>query len=180
MKTEDAYYHLLLLKAGLDDGYDAWLDEYLEREDPLSDIVLDLALCGSDLNKTISCLNSYCGSRPELDEWKLRERLRLFLKNLFHTGRMDQRTVAEAMYRIASAHGAPWDLESEIWGDFYDLEDHLTLVEDGIASRAHFDAAFQRFLDDGIPLEGRVWQLPKKQSLWERIGSWCRTNLCRK
>ena len=180
MKIEDAYYHLLLLKAGLDDGYDAWLDEYLDREDPLSDIVLDLALCGSDLNKTISCLNSYCGSHPELDERKLRERLRLFLKSLFHTGRMNQRAVAEAMYSIAYAHGAPWDLESEIWGDFYDLEDYLSLVEDGIASRELFDAMFQRFLDDGIPLDGTVWLPPQKPSLRERIRSWFRTNLCRK
>ena len=180
MKIEDACYHLLLLKAGLDDGYDAWLDEYLEREDPLSGIVLDLALCGSDLNKTISCLNSFCGPRPELDERKLCERLRIFLKNAYHRGQMDQRIVVEAMYRIACAHGTPDDFELDIWGDFYYLEDYLTLAEDGLASRAHFDAAFQRFLNDGIPLEGTVWQPPQKPSLWERIKSWCRTNQCRK
>jgi len=43
MTREEAYYHKILLMTGFTEGYDAWLDEYLEREDPLSDIVLELS-----------------------------------------------------------------------------------------------------------------------------------------
>ena len=109
MKLDDAYYHLLLLQSGLDDGYDAWLDGYLEEEDPLSDIVLNLASCGSNTNETISCLNAYCGLKPAVDERVICDRLRNFLKDAYHTGRMTRREVADAMQdrkstRLNSSH----------------------------------------------------------------------------
>ena len=50
MNREDAFCHKIMLMAGLDGGYDEWLNTYLEKEDPLSDIVLELACCGSDIN----------------------------------------------------------------------------------------------------------------------------------
>ena len=157
MKLDDAYYHLLLLKSGLDDGYDAWLDAYLEAEDPLSDIVLNLISCGSKMNETISCLNAYCGLKPEVDERAICDRLRNFLKEAYHIGRMTQREVADAMYRIVLAHGDPGDFDFDIWGDFYYLEDCLSLAEDGIESKDVFDEAFFLFLNEGIPLSGTIW-----------------------
>ena len=153
MKLDDAYYHLLLMKSGLDDGYDPWLDGYLEEEDPLSDIVLNLVCCGANVNETISCLNDYCGPKPEVDERQLCDRLRNFLKDSYHSGQMSQREVVEAMHRIALANGAPWDAEADIWDEFYYMEDRLDLVDDGIASREVFDSAFLEFLNNGIYLE---------------------------
>ena len=158
MKLDDAYYHLLLMKSGLDDGYDPWLDGYLEEEDPLSDIVLNLVSCGSNLNETISCLNAYCGPEPEVDEGLLCDRLRNFLKDAYRSGQMSQREVVDAMHRIALAHGAPWDVEAGIWDGFYYMEDRLELVDDGFASREVFDSAFQAFLDDGIYCEETQWE----------------------
>ena len=181
MKLDDSYYHLLLMRAGLDDGYDEWLDSYLEAEDPLSDIVLNLALCGSDLNRVISCLNGYCGENPAVDERQICERLRRYLKNTYHCGQMDQRGVVEAMYRIASAHGDPGDVNFDIWGDFYYLDDCLEMVEDGIASRDVFDDAFLKFLNEGIPLNGTLWD--RKPTRTERLLHWLRQlwrNLCHK
>ena len=158
MKLDDAYYHLLLLKSGLDDSYDKWLDGYLEAEDPLSEIVLNLALCGSKVNETISCLNAYCGWKPTVDERGICDRLRNYLKDAYHSGRMSQREVVNAMYRIASAHGDPDDYYFDIWGDFYYLEDSLHLVECGIISEEVFQEAFLLFLNDGIPLDGTIWE----------------------
>ena len=164
MKMDDAYYHLLLLRTGLDDGYDAWLDGYLETEDPLSDIVLKLASCGSNMNETISCLNAYCGPRPYVDERMICDRLRNFLKDAYHSGRMSQREVVDAMHRVAMAHGAPWNVETDIWDEFYYMEDRLDLVDDGIASREIFDSAFLEFLYNGMYLE----RTPEK----ERTCNW--------
>ena len=64
LKREDAFYHKLMLMTGLDDGYDEWLNYYLESENPLSNIVLELACCGSDINKTISVLHNFCMEQP--------------------------------------------------------------------------------------------------------------------
>ena len=153
MKLDDAYYHLLLLQSGLDDGYDAWLNGYLEEEDPLSDIVLNLVSCGSNMNETISCLNAYCGQKPEVDERSICDRLRNFLKDAYHSGRMSQREVVDVMHRIALANGDPWGVEVDLLDELYYMEDRLDLVDDGIASREVFDEAFDKFLNDGIYLE---------------------------
>ena len=170
MKLDDAYYHLLLLQSGLDDGYDAWLNGYLEEEDPLSDIVLNLVSCGSNMNETISCLNAYCGQKLEVDERSICDRLRNFLKDAYHSGRMSQREVVDAMYRIVQAHGDPGDCGFDIWGDFYYLEDNLDLVECGIVSEEVFHEAFLMFLNDGIPLDGTIWE--RKSSRMERFRNW--------
>ena len=172
MKLDDAYYHLLLMRAGLDDGYDAWLDGYLEAEDPLSDIVLNLASCGSNMNETISCLNAYCGEKTAVDESQLCDRLRIFLKNAYHGGRMSQREVVDVMHRIASANGDPWGAEADLWDEFYYMEDRLDQVDDGIASREVFDEAFDKFLNDGIYLEKNYWEC--RPSGKERFRNWLR------
>ena len=172
MKLDDAYYHLLLMKSCLDDGYDAWLDGYLEAEAPLSEIVLNLVCCGATVHETISCLNAYCGPKPEVDERQLCDRLRKFLKDSYHSGQMSQREVVDAMHRIALANGAPWDAEADIWDEFYYMEDRLDLVDDGIESREVFDSAFLEFLNNGIYLE----QTPVKEGtcswinrIWKKL-----------
>ena len=173
MKLDDAYYHLLLLQSGLDDGYDAWLDGYLEAEDPLSDIVLNLVSCGSNVNETISCLNTYCSLKPEVDERSICDRLRNFLKDAYHSGRMSQREVVDVMHRIALANGDPWGVEADLWDEFYYMEDRLDLVDDGIASREVFDEAFDKFLNDGIYVEKNYWEC--RPSRKERFRSWLRS-----
>lgn len=59
MDYDEAFYHQLMLEAGITDKYTATLDHLLEIEDPLSDIVLELSSSGSDINKAISCLRNY-------------------------------------------------------------------------------------------------------------------------
>ena len=49
MNREDAFYYKNLLMLGFSDGYDEWLNDYLEAENPLSNIVLELSCCGSDV-----------------------------------------------------------------------------------------------------------------------------------
>ena len=89
MKREDAFYHKLLLASGLDDGYDEWLNHYLESENPLSNIALELACCGSDINRTISVLHNFCAEQP-FDEAAVCHRIRLFYKNAYYSNRMSK------------------------------------------------------------------------------------------
>ena len=58
MTPEDAYFHMILLQTGHTDIYDSHLNTYLQKEDPLSDIVLSLSFCDT-LDKTIGCLYDY-------------------------------------------------------------------------------------------------------------------------
>ena len=87
MEREDAVYHKLLIMSCLDDGYDEWLNFYLESENPLSNIVLELACCGSDINKTISVLHNFCMEQP-FDEAVVCDRLRAYFQDAYYTNRM--------------------------------------------------------------------------------------------
>ena len=169
MKREDAYYYKILLMAGIEEGYDQWLDGFLENEDPLSDIVLNLSLCGSDVNATISCLHNFCAEET-LDERAVVEKLRMFLKEAYHAGRMTKEETVSYMYRFAVAHEDPGGFDSEIWADMYYLGDYYALAEEGVISWDSFDAQFLAYLNEGIPLDSdKIWSNQKKRPLLQRV-----------
>lgn len=171
MKREDAFYYKQLLTLGFSDGFDEWFDSLLEADKPLSDIVLELACCGSDINKTISLLNSYCLEQP-LDEATVCDRLRLFFKDAYHYGKMNKAEVVATMYRLALNVGDPGDFNIDIWGSMYYLDDFHSLAKDGIISWESFDFAFLEYLDNGTPLDSKlVWKKNeyKKPTLLDKI-----------
>ncbi len=51
MTREDAYYERILLLCGYWEDYDRWLNSYLETEEPLSNIVLELLDCCGDFKE---------------------------------------------------------------------------------------------------------------------------------
>ena len=147
---------------GLNDGYDEWLGRYLESENPLSDIVLDLSLCGSDINKIVSCLHDYCG-KQDFDEKQVCEKLRLFLKDAYHSGRFSKDEVISYMYRFSNSHGDPFDFEEPLWYNMYYMDYYYSLTEDGIIPRKKFDCAFLSYLNNGIPIDKKkIWNYEKK------------------
>ena len=159
MKREDAFYHKILLMTGLDDSYDEWLNHYLESENPLSNIALELACCGSDINKTISVLHNFCAEQP-FDEIVVCDKLRLFFKDAYYANRMSKEEVSSTMYRLALNVGDPGDVDFNIklWGSMYYLNDFYSLAKDGIISWENFDFAFFSYLDNGTPLDSNlVW-----------------------
>ena len=158
MTREDAYYFTILLKSGFQEEYDRWLDQRLEEEDPLSDLVLNLSLCASDVNKTISCLQNYCADLPagELDEAAVCERLRLFLKEAHHVGRLSKEQTVDSMFRFALSHGDPGDFGEGSWDDMYYMGENYCLAQEGHASWEAFDSVFYTYLDRGISFVTRV------------------------
>lgn len=171
LKREDAFYHKLMLMTGLDDGYDEWLNCHLESENPLSNIVLELACCGSDINKTISVLHSFCAEQP-LDEASVSNRVRLYFQNAYHTNKMNKEEISSTMYRLALNVGDPGDFDIHIWGSMYYMDYYYSLAKDNVISWKSFDFAFYSYLNNGIPVDSyRLWNHNKKEnfSLIDRI-----------
>ena len=167
LKREDAFYHKLLLMSGLDDGYDKWLNHYLESENPLSNIVLELACCGSDINRTISVLHNFCAEQP-FDETAVCHRIRLFYKNAYYSNRMSKEEIVSSMYHLVNNIGDPGDadLDVHLWGDMYYLDDYHNLATDGLISMENFDFAFFSYLNNGIPVDSnRIWNHNKKDKI---------------
>ena len=173
MKREDAFYYKNLLMFGFSDGYDEWLNYYLETESPLSDIVLELSLCGSDVNKTISLLHNYCAEQ-NFDEVVSHDKLRLFFKNAYYSNRMSKEEVLSTMYRLAVNVGDPGDFDIKLWGSMYYFDYYYGLALDGVIPMENFDFAFFSYLDNGTPLDSDlIWKksMKKKPSLLDKIKS---------
>ena len=171
MKREDAFYHKLMLMTGLDAGYDEWLNFYLESENPLSNIVLELSYCGSDINKTISVLHSFSMEQP-FDEAVVCNKVRAFFKDAYYTNRMSKEEISSTMYRLALNVGDAGDFDIHLWGSMFYLDDYCSLAKDGIIPWGNFDFAFFSYLDNGTPVDSsRIWNhnQKKKVSFIDRI-----------
>ncbi len=173
MKREEAFYYKNLLMFGFSDGYDEWLNYYLETESPLSDIVLELSLCGSDVNKAISLLHNYCAEQ-NFDKVVSHDKLRLFFKNAYYSNRMSKEEVLSTMYRLSLNIGDPGDFDIKLWGSMYYLDYYYGLALDGVIPMENFDFAFFSYLDNGTPLDSDlIWRksMKKKPSLLDKIKS---------
>lgn len=160
LKREDAYYYMNLLLLGFSDGYDEWLESYLKTDEPMSDIVIDLYFCGSDVEKTISLLHNYCGEQ-EFDKTVVSDKFRLFFKKAYHANRMEKGEVVSAMYKLVNNIGDPgdWNFNYDLWGDMYYLDDYYSMAKDGIISWDSFDFAFNSYLDYGTPIDSNlIWE----------------------
>jgi len=156
---------------GFVDEYDYWLNKCLETEDPLSGIVSDLSSFGSDVNKIISCLHNYCAAK-DFDESAVCEKLRIFLKDAYHSGRLNKEEIASYMYRFAVNHADLCDLELKIWGSMFYMDDYYLLAKDRIISSERFDSAFHSYLNDGISIDfEKLWSNQEKaqKSLFRKI-----------
>lgn len=174
MKREDAFFYKYLLMLGYEENYDAWLSSRLESEDPLSDIVLELSCCGSDMRKTISLLHNYCADQP-LDEYIICDRLRLFFKEALYSNKMNKDEIISDMFRLTRViyDCRDFDIRNvHSWGSMDNLHDFCCLAEDGIISQESFDDAFFSYLDNGTPVDFElIWRKnsQKKPSLLDRV-----------
>ena len=158
LKFEDAFFYKYLLMLGYEESYDEWLSSCLESEDPLSDIVLELAFCSSNVEKTISLLHDYCADRP-LDEFVVCDRLRLFFKEAFYSNRMSKDEIISEMFRLTRiiAYCGDFDIHDiRLWGSMDALNECCCLAEDGIFSWKSCDEAFFSYLNNGSSTK-REW-----------------------
>lgn len=153
MTREDAYYERIMLLCGDWDSYDKWLDFYLETEDPISNIVLELLDCRGDIKEVERRLNLYCLEAP-FDEESVYIRLRLNLRDGYRNGSLTEDNVMAALYRFS---------QKISFCDFQDqcscLSDYYDLAENGILDMKKVREELNRWLDHG----GRV----NTESMWE-------------
>ena len=173
LKREDAFYYKNLLLLGFSDGYDEWLNYYLETESPLSDIVLELSLCGSDVKKIVSLLHNYCAAQ-KFDEAASHDRLRLFFKESYYTNKMSKAEIASTMYHLVCNIEEHAELDIDLWESMSYLDYYYGLAEDGTIPWENFDFVFFSYLDNGTPVDSDlIWKknIKKKPSLLEKIKS---------
>ncbi|MCQ2436397.1 MAG: hypothetical protein MJ101_05790 [Clostridia bacterium] len=169
MKKEDAFYYECLLVLGFSAEYDEWFTSILESESPLSDIALKLTDCGSNVNKTISVLQSFRMDQST-DEAAVCNRLRLFLKDTYYSKKMGKSEVVSAMYLLASHIGDPGDFDMKLWGSMFYFEYYYSLAKDGILPFEKVDSAFFAYLDNGTAIDSqKLWESNIRSTLWERI-----------
>lgn len=171
MTREDAFYYKHLLILGITDGYYEWLDDCLKTEEPLSDITLELSYCGSDVNKAISLLHNFCLEQP-FDDSVVYKKFLSFFKEEYYSKRMSKEEISSTMYRLVSNIGSPWDLDYNLWGNMYCVDDYLSLAKEGIISGERFDSAFLSFLNNNTQLDSNTIfknTCESKPSLFERI-----------
>ncbi len=149
MTCEMAMYFSILMRCGYTEDFDAYLEQALTEEEPLSDVILELAFCGNDRNRILSVLYA------QIDRMKDNEiaydivsrQIREFLWKKY-SGGMAIGDLTEVMHDIASKVGdriydEPWDCMDRMWW-FY------SLVEDGLWEEADFRSKFDAFLSDGV------------------------------
>ncbi|MBQ8289157.1 MAG: hypothetical protein IJX76_10435 [Clostridia bacterium] len=149
MTREDALYQKLLLAAGFWELYEPWLAEFVEKEDPLSDLALDLSWCGGNHNEIVSCLHRYT-IEGEVDEAVVAERLRQFVKERHEKGLLTVDGCMSAFYRFASKIEL---LVHPSWKYMMYLSDYYELVTEGWYPEKLWSKAIYAFLNDGIMSE---------------------------
>lgn len=167
MTPEVAAYHRAMLLVGLRDRFDQDFDQGLENEDPLSDLILDLSACASNLNQTISVLHHYTLDHP-VDEQKVYELVLEDIRSRYRDGSLSKAQVATTLYSIVNNLGK---LLEEPWDAFAYLSDKLELLEDRLISEEVFDRCFDAWLFHGEYLD--AWKLQRE--LEQRVEKPCLT-----
>jgi len=155
MTREEAYYERIKLLCGDWDSYDAWLNTYLETEDPLSNIVLELLECRDDIKEAEYRLNLYCQEKP-FDEESVYVRLRLELYEQYEQGSMNSDDVATMLFRISAI--IPFCAFQLACGN---ISDYYVFVSEGLLNQEEFDLALKEFLREGRPINVNI--------MWDKL-----------
>ncbi len=128
MTIERACYHKLMLEASLTGSFDRELDELLEREDPLSELVLALSTCGGDRNEQIHILNEFVLSVPR-EQIDADAVFSLVAKDFLarcENGSEDLEEMLRQMHTVAKASGFdeddPWASMETLYYLYDDIE----------------------------------------------------------
>ena len=156
MTPEQAQYYLLMLRMGEYDEYDAFLDQLLLEQDPLSPLVLELAFCMSDRRETISVLHNFLLDHPA-DETQLMESQLAYVRKKYSEKAMTALQAADYLYGLIVANA--WN---EPWFDLWQYCDVCELYEDGFISQTVFEQCFEATLLRGEDLD--CWALQEEEN----------------
>lgn len=161
MTPEKAQYHLLMLRLGQRTAYDRELDRILQEEDPLPPLILDLAVCMSDLNQTISVLREFLLDHPA-DQQTVYEMVLADLRRKYTEEKLTPAETAALMWKITRIVRDPGE---DPWWQLYGPCDDHDLVEAGILSEESFTEALEAFLQGEAWGDVRPVEPKKKKSI---------------
>ena len=143
MTREDAYYQRIKLLCGDFESYDAWLNSYLQNEDPLSDVVLKLVDCHGNIKDIEHVLNLFCLEKS-FDEESVYERLRLEIWQQYKEGILDKDNTMSRLFTLSGK--IPF---CHFQNCLAALSDYYCLAEEKILDMEKFDVALEKWLRNG-------------------------------
>lgn len=152
MTAENACFQFLLLKHGFYEQYDNWFDTLLKEENPISAETLGLIDCNGDYEKIAAYLSNI--AVDGYDRAAVCEKVRLFLRDEFNSGRLVGKECAHIMYKI-SLHDMNYDNSVE-WWPMFALCDYYDLAEIGILKMSDFEQALSVYLNTGAYNEYKI------------------------
>lgn len=156
MTPERAQFHLLLLEAGEGRLFHSEMNAALEAENPLSELMLALSLCGSD-EESMRVLREYLLDHPAemtLVEHMLRQELRA--RN--EQGVMSPETCLKMMHTLACDTQDGHALT--LFADVVAVEEYRDLAADGILCEEAYVLSLEALLK-AEPLPD-VWKLHRE------------------
>ena len=161
MTPEAAEYHRIMLLVGLRDRFDQEFDHALEQENPLSDLILNLTSCASDLDKASSILHSYAVDN-NFKEQEVYDLVIADIRNRYFSGQLSRMETAEIIHTLTAYLDKdccePWWLLFDI---AYALEDY----QNGSFSESAFISLFDMWFFRGEPT---LNLLPQVMSVTEK------------
>ncbi len=166
---EDALFHKLLLESGETGELEPAIDRLLSEEEPLSEVVLQLAYAGGDPKKQLSALNGYLREAPEgsVDTDAVFHRLAEYLRRLYQADPSDLRRIGTLMYEFARNAGLGHDYP---WYELEQLGDCSELIDEDLIEPAEYARSVENYLYKGELVYPRYrTDSRKKPGLIERI-----------
>lgn len=178
MTYEQAAYCRVMLISGHAEEYDRVIEDLLERQNPLSNVVLELSFCTRDRGKTLSVLNDYLSDVSEsvIDyNGSVFRRTLGFLNRLYASGTLPIDEFTECMHRIAQASEHwledPWATMNNMWeyhqdarcGEFITMPDFTEKLERFLSTGECFDI-YSMVLPPKEPFLKRLFRRLKKQN----------------
>lgn len=168
MSYEYAAFFRLLLLCGYSDDMERYLDTALAEQDPLTDIVLELAWAGSDGKKKLSALNSYLRQIKDSDidyNGSVFWLVMAFLKRKYLEDAMSMKDLTDLMCRIAVHTERYFD---EPWSTMYFIGESFAEAENGFIDKNDFQRGFDAFINDPVCFRAYP-SAPPKESLFKRL-----------
>ena len=141
MTVEMAAFYRRMLSVGLSDTYQRDIGLALEKESPLSTLLLELAFCLSDANKTISILDNYIGDRV-LNEDKIYPMILEEMRDLYINKRFELEQIAEMLFGILESaklwYEGPWERLMYLSYEYDEVKDGCLYMKDFLDSFAEY------------------------------------------
>lgn len=165
MTYEQAIFFRILLSLGYCERLNKFLNEALEEQEPISNIVLELAFVGGDKNKILSLLNAHtAGNEHEIDYTQVFSMLLEFFGEMRKQG-AEIKEITALMYRAALLHPDIWEAEKE-WRAMYLFDDYIEF-ESTEGANAMLDAFLERGELPQFSLQATKQTL--SQRIWAKI-----------